>query len=505
MKYIVSSVLLIVILNFIFSIIYQRRFLPDNVEIAGFSKVEALSSFKDNKDSETNEINEDVIQSDNEGNKIEEDFDGTFNGFGIRYDDTAFHSSVQCVGDTFGEHAWIHRSCQFRQLCFDMVEKEYVLFQSPQEKKLQERLKDNEFATISSNMNVSVSLGGVNPKWTEASIPILKWFPKVVSDELMEGHYQISDNMVMLPFHSFAAFNPGHLMWDDFLPIYTLLSIFNLLEGKQVLPIRYVPKVGRLWATCDTRDTNKQRCNVMFNKFIPLLGIDSAAFTSNEEFKFILKNNTQQRSKYICSKYGAAGMGMLTDHGRKEHGHEKKSYESMHNHGRGAELYSFRNYMMNNMGIPVNAMKKKPYIITFSINSSNLSTRKHSFRKEIIAIREEFPEVKIQEFQMHKLSVEEQIQITSESAIYITAAGGGAVTSLFAPMGSSVILFYNVDGGIQGNTKTGLPARLDWDLFNNNAYMRVHWIPLIKFRSEEQIPLLVDVVRHDLDIIASLE
>ena len=44
---------------------------------------------------------------------------------------------------------------------------------------------------------------------------------------------------------------------------------------------------------------------------------------------------------WVCASNGAAGLGMLTDHGSKLHGWMKKDYEYSHNFGRGALLYNY--------------------------------------------------------------------------------------------------------------------------------------------------------------------
>jgi hypothetical protein len=77
----------------------------------------------------------------------------------------------------------------------------------------------------------------------------------------------------MVPFHSIAAMNPGHMVWDDFLPLYTLLHIFGFTNDDEkddfdldstsssydLLMVRFVlpPFAGDscgLWAGCDWRD-----------------------------------------------------------------------------------------------------------------------------------------------------------------------------------------------------------------------------------------------------------
>jgi hypothetical protein len=170
---------------------------------------------------------------------------GTFNGYPIYYVDLQSstsnrtstrteHSTVHCASDNFQhDTAWIYRSCQFRRLCFDTNENDFVIFRSPHDVKVQEALakyKDGpppasssmfgRFSSLftstavkdhtSTSLDESVALGGLNPKWTWDGMNRMKWFPKVViTDEIPEQYYELDPNVVWVPFHSFYAANPG--------------------------------------------------------------------------------------------------------------------------------------------------------------------------------------------------------------------------------------------------------------------------------------------------------
>ena len=91
------------------------------------------------------------------------------------------------------------------------------------------------------------------------------------------------------------------------------------------------------------------------------------------------------------------------------------------------------------------------------------------------------------------------MEIASQTSIFITGCGGGAVTATFLPKGASVILYYVEDGGVRNNKNTGTPARLDWDLFNNFGYLKVHWLPKGTMQSETDLKALAVLVQHELD------
>jgi hypothetical protein len=358
------------------------------------------------------------------------------------------------------------------------------------------------------NRSNTVSLGGINQKWTMKSngVPRLEWFPQinVSSADTVLSYYELPPQVVLIPFHSLNGANPGHLLWDDFLPAYTLLTMFQLEEESDLLLMRYVLKDEErgLWASCDWRQDKKEDCEKMHKKFSPLMmGAGSNHdLATTESFNFQPK--TQSKTNLVCARHGLAGMGALTDHGTdKAHGWEEKDYQTTHNHGRGGMLYAFRNYMMSNLGLPIEYRHKPPFRIVFSEKSSNIPSRYIDFTSQIDFLRKSFhPKyVSVESYVFKDMSLVEQIKIASQATIFITGCGGGAVTATFLPRGGSVFIYYLENGGMLNNKETGKPARLDWDLFNNLAYLRVHWLPKQTMQKETDLRALLFLVQHELD------
>ena len=332
--------------------------------------------------------------------------DGIFNGYPVYYHEVDnnenddknstgyenyYYSTVHCVGETFdGERlgrsntsnlqlslnfdteneSWKHRSCHFNFLCLDMDAREYVIFQDAKE------------STLMSG--VGVSIGGINLKWGLSEVPRMKWFPNIIhyppqtanftkerkrrQHQPLQGFYALPSNVVLIPYHSFAAFNPGHLVWDDFLPIYTLLTMFfpqqngvpvlhDTMERlfrvggsvdvtttsgtsrkddvMDLLLLRYkLPgdKPG-LWASCDWQHDKSIECTKMLDKFKSLMiRNDRSKIVHQREVELeLLESNSKlfpspspssrPKSNLVCAKNGLAGIGVLTDHGtRKIHG-----------------------------------------------------------------------------------------------------------------------------------------------------------------------------------------
>lgn len=455
--------------------------------------------------------------------------DGYFNGFPVhlRRDHSTDteetpHSSVHCVGDNYQEDAWMERSCHFAMLCFDLRQQDFVLFQSHRDEVLTRFLNTRPGMKVSSALNESttstaagVALGGINQKWQLStsdtpSSKTFKWFPRVIQAKPGEvSYYALPSNTVLVPYHSLSAKNPGHLVWDDFLPIYTLLTMFQL-QNRVLLPLR-VTLPEKLWSSCEMSDENEHSCQKMTKKFAALLvGKDypyNLTTANTVHFQSTSSSSTSPQSNYVCAPRGAAGLGSLTDHGTKKlHGWMREDYKITHNHGRGALLYEFRNFMLQNIGLPIAAVFKKPnppFKIVFSVGSSDIPARNLDFEKQIGTLHSSLPEelVQVEAYVMKELSVQQQVKLASETAVFITMCGGGAVTGMFLPKGASVILYYLEHGGVERGVRTGLPAHLDWDLFNHLSHVRTHWMPSRTMDNRVDLRALVLLVQQELDLI----
>jgi len=168
--------------------------------------------------------------------------DGVINNVNVYFRDKSIESHVQCVGENFREDSWQYRSCKFTNLCFDVQKREYFLFQSKSEKKLETRMEMDIFKTTHTSAvsmkGLNVALGAINLKW-RSDVNKIKWFPTVVDEPHQGGYYELPANYVFLPYHSLNAMNPGHLVWDDFLPIYNLLVMFQLKDKRPFL-VRHI-------------------------------------------------------------------------------------------------------------------------------------------------------------------------------------------------------------------------------------------------------------------------
>merc|ERR1712086_618259 len=116
------------------------------------------------------------------------------------------------------------------------------------------------------------------------------------------------------------------------------------------------------------------------------------------------------------------------------------------------------------MDIPIELDHKPPFRIIFSEKSSDIGHRNFDFSVQKEWLKQTFHPsyVSVESYVFSKMTLKDQLEIASQASIFVTSCGGGAVTSMFMPRGSSVIMYYLEDGSTVGNKQTGKPARLDW-------------------------------------------
>lgn len=301
---------------------------------------------------------------------------------------------------------WMYRTCTYDNLCFDTASREFLLF-------VNDEHNEHDFSDF-----IDVAIGGINPRWAMQSplmeedgsnnenddrgIYKVRWSPRLVNaaESAMVYSSYFSLNRILLPFHSMAGHNVGHLLWDDFYPLYQAMRIFGYVSTEEEynhkgskdgsssvlhggsnneydltwLLMRYIlPNAttnNKLYATCDIRRNKRMQCQVNFLKFLPLLGVDPQSFSTTKTWSLIqIKNSsaetltrpppkaekssvdTKTRPSLVCAPKAVVGTGMLTDHGWNDHGWERsdRTLKNIpHNLGRGRLWYDFAQFMISN-------------------------------------------------------------------------------------------------------------------------------------------------------------
>ena len=255
--------------------------------------------------------------------------DAIFNNIDVYYTENhgRLQSRVDCIGRDLKDpvvnanFSWMFRSCHFHKLCFNTESHEFLVV-TP---------SNNAVSDSVSQLSQELALGAINPRWSgrgfNKGFHKVKWSPRQVGSETIRGYYELPSNVVLAPLHSMAAHNVGHLLWDDFYPLFTLLNLFGYTSKKnnnlQYLVLRWSAE-GKLYGTCEMQKKKGKMCNDNLQRFLPLLGVDPDTFSTvkKAELKINPKSPQEQKLKspYVCSKQAVAGIGMMMDHGVRDHG-----------------------------------------------------------------------------------------------------------------------------------------------------------------------------------------
>lgn len=234
----------------------------------------------------------------------------TFLGMDLTHVPEALPSVVHCVGENFlPKISTGYRSCQFRQLCWDLEDREFVIVQSEQHQHASHLLSQmtSRYARTSFNFNTTVSTSGTTEaRLREGSDP--GWFPRIVPMD-SKGFYQLPQDVVIVPveFPEDGSMQLKDILFDFFFPIYNLRSMFDL-QGQRLL-------LANLRPSCLA--TNRTTCYKDAMHFMPLMNQDpklkEAFMTMDATVEWAnASHHNKLESNRICAQYGAAGIGALT-------------------------------------------------------------------------------------------------------------------------------------------------------------------------------------------------
>lgn len=428
--------------------------------------------------------------------------DGTFNNIPIYFRQSPKFSTVRCVGESFepdtSDRSHHSRSCMFQHLCFNTTSERFLLFRSPDEDQVHEYTQNRKTsfrAIMSSTMyNKSVALGPMGKTQLKKEgdrLDLFKWFPDIVEHNAASpvSFYELPHNFVWVPIQVMGGHNPGHLLWDSFLTVFKLLTIFGI-EDKPLLVTRM--HLGKpVWGTCEMTNAILEKCRKLIPKFIPILATASEWFSTSHDF--VVETKEPRQSDLVCAPMGAAGLGLLSDHGWGQHGQDASDFVDYRFAGQSSILRQFRDYGMKNLGVVKKPSLKTPFRVVFSVNSTGSAIRRTDFAQEFAACQKAFqndPDVTVEAVVLASMSLAEQIEYISETSILISVTGGGTATATFLPDGASLFLIYMV--------RSGQPQFHDFGIFENAGYIRPHWIPSLE-SPEERAGVLVQAISFEIE------
>ena len=107
--------------------------------------------------------------------------------------------------------------------------------------------------------------------------------------------------------------------------------------------------------------------------------------------------------------------------------------------------------------------------------------------------------VDIKVVRMSSLSLSEQVTLAASCSVYVTAAGGGALTAMFAPAGASLVFYYDDQGRNWRDGRPYDPAMLDWDIFNSATYVHTNWLPISEMDKGGKLDLFNLMVGSEIE------
>jgi hypothetical protein len=428
--------------------------------------------------------------------------DGTFNGLPVHLQSisnltyTKPKSLLHCVAEDYQPDNWMLRSCHFKFMCFNLDTKEYQIYSRPEDVNLKEWSDQRPLMDLQETLihrGTTVSLGGIRRDWDSATeANRLEYFPSILSTP-PSTFYTLPENVVMVPFHSTAGWDPLQLLWDDFVSVFSLMYIFQL-QDYIPLVLRHVLPGDGLPGSCDDK-TKQGDCEKVLRKFFPLMMRPPSILTSQLEAELQLDSNQQPKSNLVCAKHGLIGTGALTDHGtHKTNGWNKANEGIAHNHGRGDLFWKFRGFCLKNLGLDDTTRVQAPYKILFAISSSTKRGQNLDYLTQEGVLKQSLDSkmASIESYIWKDLSLFDQVRLASEASVFITVYGEEATAATFLPRGATLILFYDEE------KSTGGLALQNWDLFNNLSYLRVHWFPIGTIDTDEDSKTLLRVVKDAL-------
>lgn len=385
---------------------------------------------------------------------------------------TARYSFAHCFsGNEQPKDGWRTASCLVRNLCFNTTSKEFLFFTN---------------SSSQHHLPAFTSQGTFNYKWSNEYDDTVKFRPRAVVGAIPPTAKFTPEHEVWLPYLPLAPTNIGHLVWDDYLAWFLLAKAAQVVlpEIRTMRPLWVNPARGKRapWATCDWIRLHQgpghtlpaeyaTRCLKNNHKWLP--------FVLGPGQHQVLETNAWDREdELVCFANAALGMTPFANQGSGHHGWNPGDGVPPA-FGRAPLLFEFTRHMMRLAGVATPVEPGKEIVVLFSSKSSDRIKLDFSpVVRELertrggldsLLARQGYRLV-VRHQVMYELSPKQQMELSSRTCVYLTAAGGGAFTAQFLPKGSALLLFQDsaAEHLHQGN--------VDWKVFNSASWLRTQFL-----------------------------
>ena len=284
------------------------------------------------------------------------------------------------------------------------------------------------------------------------------------SDYATKNYYRrIPGNSVL--WHEYILWNFGHVLTDNLLPIFSLQDSFgvptpdiSLFEYKpsRSLSVNCEAAVTKRWITNIPGKAGQvlDDCRRFVSTMFPMITRQPVRLLSET----MVSNTTDSASggqQFVCFDNLLVGYPLLSLSHTYRLNTEAQDTQRRNNgspvvdlgwHGRQSQLWRFRQYTMENLGIPQQKKTNKTRIVIWHRDDKKRQLRNVPqfatyLRNQLHSERD--LEVIVTDFV--SMSLEEQVELLSQSAVHITGPGGGSFIGVYLPQGSTQIRLYSSD------------------------------------------------------------
>ena len=331
------------------------------------------------------------------------------------------YSWHQCVGSMPIDESFKYRSCHFKRVCYDGNEENIVTYHASNNERIQ-------YADEITTSTMEIAFDSIMKPYT----------PKIVRKPwLIEANGRnitwVNSTVVTVLSDFWRAGCWGHLLMDNFFPMFRLMKIFGLSEDETSLnPLSINP-------VCDPKNCGWLQGPYFSPDWISLFTKRNELKKFREFYEVELRNDG-----IVCFENFFTGLSFLSDHGldTSVHGRNKKSPE-WPAFGIGNLYWEFRGYTMklaNLLPEKTDEIKRDLVILQRGKKANFVGTVNYDEIME--KLFQKLPKIEntTSEISLELLSPKEQMQFMSESKVVLSISGQTAFGGLWLPRGGSLIV-----------------------------------------------------------------